>query len=150
DQGRMLRVIGMVTDITERKLTEDKLQEYERAVEAVEEMIVVVDREYRYLIVNNTFLKMRKVTKEQILGRFVYEVLNKEVFEVLKGNLDECFLGKVVRFEIKCTYPELGERDLAVAYFPIEGETGVDRVACIAQDITERKQAQEALSTLNQ
>jgi signal transduction histidine kinase len=51
---------------------------------------------------------------------------------------------------MKYAYPELGERDILVSYFPIEGETGVDRVACIAQDITERKLAEEALSTVSQ
>ena len=151
EQGKMVRMIGMVADITERKLAEDKLQEYERAVEGLEEMMVVVDREYRYLIANNKFLKIRNMTKEQVVGRFANEVLNKGVFEaVVKEKLDECFQGKVVRYEMKYTYPELGERDLLVSYFPIEGATGVDRVACIVQDITERKLAEEALSTVSQ
>ena len=151
EQGRMLRMIGTVADITERKRAEEKLQEYERAVEGLEEMMVVVDREYRYLIANNKFLKMRNMTKEQVVGRFAHEVLNKGVFEaVVKEKLDECFQGKVVRYEMKYTYPELGERDLLVSYFPIEGATGVDRVACIVQDITERKEAEEALSTVSQ
>jgi PAS domain S-box-containing protein len=151
EQGRMVRMIGMVADITERKLAEDKLQEYERAVEGLEEMIVVVDREYRYLIANNKFVKMRNMTKEQVVGRFVHEVLTKGVFEaVVKEKLDECFQDKVVRYDMKYTYPELGERDILVSYFPIEGVTGVDRVACIAQDITERKLAEKALSTVSQ
>jgi PAS domain S-box-containing protein len=151
EQGKMLRMIGMVTDITQRKRAEEKLQEYERAVEGLEEMMVVVDREYRYLIANNKFLKMRNMTKEQVVGCFAREVLNKGVFEsVVKEKLDECFQGKVVRYEMKYTYPELGERDLLVSYFPIEGATGVDRVACIFQDITERKLAEEALSTVSQ
>jgi PAS domain S-box-containing protein len=112
DEGKMLRVVGMVLDITERKLVEAKLQEYERAVEGAEEMIMVVDREYRYLVANNKFLKMRNMTREQVLGRFAHEVLHKEVWESVKDKLDESFRGKVVRFEMKNTYPELGERDI--------------------------------------
>jgi PAS domain S-box-containing protein len=151
EQGKMVRMIGMAADITQRKLGEAKLLEYERAVEGAEEMIVVVDREYRYLIANNTFLKMRKMTKAQVVGRFAHEVLNKGVFEALvKEKLDECFQGKVVKYEMKYTYPELGERDIFISYFPIEGTTGIDRVACIMQDITERKSAEEALSTVSQ
>ena len=46
---------------------------------------------------------------------------------------------------MKYTYPELGERDLLASYFPVDGATGIDRAACILQDITERKQAEEAL-----
>jgi hypothetical protein len=72
------------------------------------------------------------MVKEKILGRFVQEVLNREVFEaVVKPKMDECFQGKVVRYEMKYTYPELGEGDMSVSYFPIEGTTGVDGAACI-------------------
>jgi len=46
-------------------------------------------------------------------------------------------------------YPELGERDLLISNFPIEGSGGIDRVACILQDITEHKRAEEALSCMN-
>jgi PAS domain S-box-containing protein len=145
-QGRMVRMIGMVSDVTQRKWAEDKLREYERAVEGSEEMIAVVDREYRYLIANRQFLKRRKLTREQVVGRFAHEVLNKVFFEnIAKPKLDECFQGRVVRYETKYTYPELGERDVSVAYFPIEGANGIDRVACITQDITDRKLAEKAL-----
>src|SRR5262249_44193290 len=37
------------------KLAQARLEGYEQAVEGLEEMIVVVDREYRYLIANNAF-----------------------------------------------------------------------------------------------
>jgi len=146
EQGRMLRIVGMVVDITERKLAEDRLREYEKAVEGSEEMIAVVDREYRYLIANRKFLSLRNMAKEQVVGRLADEVLNEGVFEAgVKERLDECFRGRVVRFEMKYTYPELGERDVFVSYFPIEGATGIDRVACIMQDITDRKRTEGAL-----
>ena len=136
--------------ITERKLAEEKLREYEKAIEGSEEMIAVVDREYRYLIANRKFLSQRNMTKEQVVGHLVPEVLNKGVFEAIaKEKLDECFRGKVVRYEMRYTYPALGERDLLISNFPIEGPGGVDRVACILQDITERKRAEEALSCMN-
>jgi PAS domain S-box-containing protein len=144
--GEPERMLGVSFDITERKLAEEKLREYEKAVEGSEEMIAVVNREYRYLIANLKFLNYRSMTKEQVVGRLVPEVLNKGVFEtVVKEKLDECFRGKVVRYEMRYTYPELGERDLFISNFPIEGSGGVDRVACILQDITERKRTDETL-----
>ena len=78
-------------------MAEERLREYERVVEGSEEMITVVDREYRYLSANNQFLTMRKMTREQVVGHFAHEVLNKVFFDtVVKPKLDECFQGKVV------------------------------------------------------
>jgi PAS domain S-box-containing protein len=139
-------VRGMAHDVTERIRHEKRLQEYERVVEGLDEMIVVVDRQYRYLIANRAFLQYRKMEREQVIGHRVDEIVGKEVFETLiKGKMDECFEGKLVRYELRYRFPNLGERDLLASYFPIEGRSGVDRLAFILQDITERKQAEEEL-----
>jgi PAS domain S-box-containing protein len=122
----------MIRDIRQRKQAEERLREYEKVVEGLEEMIVVVDRDYRYVLANRTFLKRRGLEREQLLGRLVPEILNPGVFEsVVKAKLDECFQGRAVTFEHTSNYPQLGERDLLVAYFPIEGPNGVDRAACV-------------------
>ena len=137
--------MAIVQDITESKRTEERLREYERVVEGLEEMIVVVDRDYRYVLANRAFLSHRGMKKDQLVGRQVDEVLHADALELVKQKLDECFQGKVVQYHMKYEYPELGERDLFVSYFPIEGADGIDRIASVLQDITERKRAEEAL-----
>ena len=138
--------VAVVRDLTERNAAEERLREYERVVESLEEMIVVVDRDYRYLIANRAFLDYRSKTKEQVIGRRVDEVVDPEVFErVIQPKMEECFAGKVLAYPMKYTYPSLGERELYVTYFPIEGPTGVERVAAILQDVTASKQAEQAL-----
>ncbi len=140
-------IVAVARDLTERNQAAERLREYERVVEGLEEMIVVVDRDYRYVIANHAFLKYREMNKEEVIGRRVDEVVDKEVFESLvRGKMEECFqTGKVVAYDMKYAYPSLGERELFATYFPIEGPTGVERIAAILQDVTESKRAERAL-----
>jgi PAS domain S-box-containing protein len=134
--------MAVVEDITERKLVEERLREYEKAVEGLEEMIVVVDREYRYLLANRAFLSFLGLEREQVLGRRVRELMDHQPFDqVVKKRLDECFQGKVVKYEGRYR-----GSDLFISYFPIEGPEGVDRAACVLYDITERKQTEARLN----
>jgi len=124
----------------------NRLQEFEKVVEGLEEMIVVVDRNYRYLIANRAFLNYRGMNREDLIGRRIAEILHPGVFEAtIKDKLDESFRGKVVRYEMRYRYPNRGERDLVISYFPIEGPDGIDRVACVLRDVTEQKQAEAGL-----
>jgi PAS domain S-box-containing protein len=146
EHGNPIRMLGTAQDVTERKRAEERLREYEKVVEGLEDMIVVVDRDYRYLIANRAFLSYRHMEREEVIGHLIPEVVKKEVFDdVIKPKLDECFQGKVVRYDCKYRYPERGERDLLISYFPIEGSGGIDRVASILRDVTERKLAEEEL-----
>jgi formate hydrogenlyase transcriptional activator len=138
--------MAIVQDITERKPTDERLREYERVVEGLEEMIVVVDRDYRYVIANQAFLKYRDMKKEEVVGRRLEEVICKELYDsVVKEKIDECFGGQIVTYDMKYTYPTLGERDLFATYFPIEGANGVERIVAILRDVTESRRAEQAL-----
>ncbi len=139
-------IVIIARDITESERAEERRKEYERVIEGVDERILVVDREYRYVIVNRSFLNHRGLPREQVIGRTVAEVLDAKTFEtVIKPKMDECFEGKVVHYELKYKYPKYEEKDFFASYFPIRGPDGVDQIACILRDITDRKQADESL-----
>jgi formate hydrogenlyase transcriptional activator len=130
----------------ERERVEERLREFERVVENLEEMIVVVNREYRFVLANRLFLNYREMRKEDVVGHLVVELVNPDVYETLiKKKLDECFQGKVVNYELKQVYPRVGEREISITYLPVEGSAGIDRVACVVRDVTERRRAEEAL-----
>ncbi len=138
------------TDITERKRAEEKLREYEKVVEGLEEMILVVDREYRLRLVNRAYLNYRGGERTQLVGCLLPDVLDNEVFDRdIKPKLDECFQGKVVHDQLRYLYPHLGERDLRVSYFPIEGPHGIDRAAGVIRDVTEHMRAELELQRLS-
>jgi PAS domain S-box-containing protein len=140
EAGEVVGVSVAVLDFTARKQAEEKLQQYERVVEGLEEMIVVVDRDYRYVLANRAFLDNRATTKEELLGSLISEFMDREVFEtVVKRKLDECFKGRVVKYEMKNSFPVLGDRDLLVTYIPIEVAGGVTGAAVALRDLTELK-----------
>jgi PAS domain S-box-containing protein len=133
-------------EVIVRMHTEEVLREYQRAIEGSQDIIAVVDQNYNYLLANNAFLKYRGLDREEVIGQSVAGVLGEDVFErVLKKRLDTCFQGETVHYEMKYTYPEFGERDLLVSYFPIKGPDGVNRVASVIHDITERMRTENAL-----
>ena len=144
--GTVTSVLMLSRDVTDRRRTEEILQEYKKVIESSQDMIAVVDRNYHYLIANNAFLKYRRVDREHVIGRPVSEVLGEDVFEeYIKKNLDTCLQGEAVQYEMKYKYPGLGERDLFVSYFPVEGPEGINRVACVIRDITEMRRMEEKL-----
>jgi two-component system, cell cycle sensor histidine kinase and response regulator CckA len=146
EDGRVRKVAIFANDITERKEAEEILQEYEKAIEGSQDMIATIDRDYRYRLANSTFLRYGDVGKEQVIGRSVAEVLGSDVFErIVKGHMDKCFRGEVVQYEMKCSYPTLGERELLISYLPVGGPDGIDRVAAVIRDVTDQRLAEKAL-----
>lgn len=138
EAGEIVGVSCSVLDFTQRKQNEEKLRQFESAIESLEEMMVVVDRNYRYLLANRAYLEHRGATADQVVGRLVPEVMGIEAFErVAKPRIDEAFKGKHIEYQTKHVFPRYGERDLTVSYDPIEDESGVRAVACILRDVTE-------------
>jgi PAS domain S-box-containing protein len=140
EAGEVVGVSCAVVDFTARKAAEDKLRQYERLVEGLDEMVAVVDRKYCCLFANRAFHEVFAEGNARIEGRFIPEFVNTGVFErVIAPKLDECFSGKSVLFSVEYSLPGMGLRELSVSYSPIEVSGGVEAVACVVRDITEMK-----------
>jgi PAS domain S-box-containing protein len=80
--GQVIRSVGMVLDITERKRAEalrQALIEQERlrlgaAVEMASEAVVMADQEGRILYVNAAFEKINRLSKDSAAGRYYFEL----------------------------------------------------------------------------
>ncbi len=70
DDGRSLRIIGTHTDITEKKLSENKLENqrhfYEQVLNQIPSDIVVFDKDHRYLFINPIAIKDPELRKWMI------------------------------------------------------------------------------------
>ncbi len=140
EAGEVVGVSCAVKDFTARKAAEDKLRQYERLVEGLDEMVAVVDRNYRYLLTNRAFLDVFGGADVRIEGQSIRESIDQDVFErIVKPNLDQCFCGNPALFSMEYDLPGIGVRDLSVSYSPIEVSGEVEAVACVLRDITDMK-----------
>ena len=94
---------------------------------------------YRFLSVNNAFLVVTGLGREQVVGRRIEEVLPESSRALAIGKYGEAIRGnKTVRWEEVAVYPA-GERVGEVIVSPIVDETGrVSQLIGLVHDVTER------------
>ncbi|MCL5961801.1 MAG: PAS domain S-box protein [Chloroflexi bacterium] len=152
-EGRAIAGVAVFQDITERKRAEEeqrsanqKLRVYARVVDNSPDLISILDRRYVYLLVNPSYTRMHGLQAHQIVGRSASQLHGDEVFRnVIGPKLDLCFAGQSVQYEAWFTYPAVGRRYMEVHYYPLFSDGQVEYVVVVARDITERKQADDAL-----
>lgn len=149
-EGDYSRVIVTTTDITERKRTEEALLTSEKTFRglfnSVAEAIYIQDAEGRFLDVNEGVLKMYGHPKEFFIGK-TPEPLSapgrNDLNEIARA-VEATFKGKPQQLEFWGirSNGEVFPKEVRLykgTYF------GKDVVIALAQDITERKKAEEAI-----
>ena len=149
--------VTVATDITERKRAEDALRAAHEALQESEVLfrtfvdnvpaeVSVKDTDGKFLFVNPEFRRRFGVTDEEILSKTVDEVLPKSVAEQSHDEHREVVeTGAVVISEQQVPYGGTTHTHLVVR-FPVPDPSGaITRVATFVPDITEQKQAEEAL-----
>jgi PAS domain S-box-containing protein len=146
-------ILLAMEDVTERKQLEREIQdarEYaENIVETLREPLVVLNFDLKILTANHSFYETFKVTPEETVGNFIYDVGNRQwdipqlrllVEEILP--LDTVING----YEVEHDFPGVGHKFILLNARQIFREKiGSDIILLAMEDITERKQAEEAL-----
>jgi PAS domain S-box-containing protein len=103
---------------------------------------VEADESYRFLCVNTAFLRVTGLTKEQVQGKRIEEVLPETSLALVKSKYQEAIHGrKTVSWEESVSYPA-GKRVGEVTVTPLTDEKGaIDQLAGVVRDITERSLA---------
>lgn len=145
--GKELCIVSSGVDITELKRFQDVLREYQVTIEASHHLVAVVDKDYKFRMINDEYLKRRGLQREHVINKSLEQVLGKNVFEeTVKPKIDMCFRGMLVNYETQYTYPATGTRDMNTKYYPLRNKAGVvDRAVCVITDITDRRNAEQAL-----
>lgn len=113
-------------------------KKYEYIINASKDFITLIDRDYVYTVVNDSYCRAIGKEKEEVLNRAVPEVWGEELFEEkLKGYIDRCFAGEEVHYIEKFKFG-VYQRYMHVSYYPYfdgDGET-VSNVCVFSHDIT--------------
>jgi PAS domain S-box-containing protein len=137
---------GAVFDITDKKKFEESLQRYERIISATTDAMSLVDKNYIYQVVNQTYRIWHNKQYEEIIGHSVSEILGLEVFDsVIKEPLERCLDGETAHYQ---NWFELaiGRCFLSVTYSPyLEPDNTISGVVVSLRDLTKLQQAEEAL-----
>jgi len=140
----------LAQEIAERKRIEENLRKYHNIVSSTPDGVAFLDRDYRYLIVNDAYERFSATKREDLIGLSVSEYLGRDVFhQVVKPHFDRCLDGEVITYREWFEYPLLGWRFVEVTYFPYrDKDDNIAGVVSNTRDITKRKRAQDAYRNL--
>ncbi|MBU0515304.1 MAG: PAS domain-containing protein, partial [Proteobacteria bacterium] len=146
EDGRVVRVIHIATDITERRQAEEALRDSEERsralLNAFPDIAVLVDTDFRYLAANEPAAEALGMRPRDMLGRRVEDLLpaGAGAGRAARGR-EVLRTGEPVEFE-----DEMFGRNFVNSAYPVFDDKGeVSGLAVFCQDITERRRLEEQL-----
>ena len=109
-------------------------------------LISYVGRDLLYQTCNDAYLKWFNLSREEIIGKSVWEVLGEEAWAEVRPHMEAGFAGQTVEYETELNYQRCGKRWIHAVYTP--HRDALDQVVglvVMVNDITARKRAEEAL-----
>jgi PAS domain S-box-containing protein len=148
--GRLLRVIGIVADVSDQKLAEEELRASEERlmifVKNVPAGVAMLDRDMRYLQVSDRWCSDYLPGRAQILGRSHYEIF-PDMPDRWKEVHRRALQGETLRADEDRWDGQDGTHWARWEVRPWKtAEGAVGGILIFAEDITHRKQMEEALS----
>lgn len=145
--GQPERMLGISIDITERKQAEEDKFRHAAIVESYEDAIVSKDLDAKITSWNIGAERIFGYTEAEVIGRPITILIPPELREEEQNILEKLRAGgRVEHYETK-RVTKTGEKiDVTLTIGPIKDSTGrIVGFTKIAHDVTDRKQAEEAL-----
>ncbi|MCP4163953.1 MAG: EAL domain-containing protein [Deltaproteobacteria bacterium] len=109
---------------------------YEYIVNTSEDFITLINKSYEYEVVNDSYCKILKKPKKDILGYHVSDIWGHDRFEEkIKGHLDKCFTGKDIHYIESFGFGE-STKYMHVSYYPYHEKKEITHALVFSHDIT--------------
>ena len=145
---------GIARDIRERKMAESKLIQnnanLNALIENTNDFIWSIDREYKLLTANSSFLyHVEPIYNERLsLGALLLDTkkLTPELYQEWKNTYDKVLLGEKIKADLETDLRPENKRHLELNYNPILNEKKeVTGVSVFGRDVTEQKLAEQKI-----
>lgn len=149
-EGKVVTILSLVLDITERKLTEENLkrseERYRQIVETAQEGIWLIDENNRTTFVNNKMCAIFEYSKEEMLGKDIFYFIDEADKEEALRSIEERKKGVVRNMDFRFITKSGRHIWTNMSANPIYDEHGNVRGAlAMVSDITEKKILQQQL-----
>ena len=144
--------VAVIVDITERKLAEEARLRHAAIVESSEDAIISKNLDSIILTWNAAAERIFGYTEVEAVGQSTTMLIPPELHDEETKILGKLRAGERIQYFETTRVTKTGKRiDVSLSLSPIRDSTGkMIGVSKIARDITERKQAEEALSKVSQ
>lgn len=120
---------------------------YEFIVNQSRDFITLIDREYRYVFVNDAYANTLGRTRQEILDKKVWEIWGEDRFEQsIRGKIDRCLRGEEVHYVEDFRFGA-HNRSMHVSFYPYGERPGeVSHVLVFSHDITRLSEIESKLA----
>jgi PAS domain S-box-containing protein len=138
-------------DITKRKKSEQNLHQSREEMRLITDnlpmCISYIDNQRRYLFINQTYETWFNHKKEEVIGKYLWDILGQEFYEQeAKKYVDQVLQGEQIRYETQITFAEGITRYVEGKLIPDYDENQQIRgYFCVITDLSDRRQQEELL-----
>ncbi|MFN7120718.1 MAG: PAS domain S-box protein [Hydrogenophaga sp.] len=149
-QGRFVRTINTLADITERKAAEVALAAQRNFLQTITSSVPVqlafFDTDLICRFANASYARWLNGTPEQLVGLHLSQIARAQDFEAARPRLEGALAGVAQRFEGERVFPDGTVFYASIDYTPYRLEGEVAGLFIQMLDITERKASEDRVS----
>lgn len=143
ESGDLSERVGSIVDVTRQRQSEAMLRD---TTDAVPVLVSYTDASLVYRFCNEAYEKFFGRPREEIVGKFVGDVVGASSFAATKPYFDRALAGEEVSFSAWLDYEDIGSRFMRIEYRPRVGPDGqVEGLYALVVDETARRRAEEDL-----